>query len=119
MQPSQAQYVLFELKDLLMTSVKCEPYQQPSTSPRDGSLACRYTAELVSMLDPAWTVVLGLLDGDTHTWNERLTDGAFGDLTDDQFGRPRVQLLPALPPEYVAHRWTDSGPTPYRTRATY
>jgi hypothetical protein len=77
---------------------------------------CRYTAELVALLDPGWVPVLGLVDGSTHVWNER-ANGTFCDLTGDQFGRPAVQLRLGRPPAYVPHRWTDTDPAAYRVRA--
>jgi hypothetical protein len=76
---------------------------------------CRYTAEFLHLLDPAWSVVLGLVDGETHTWNER--PRAFCDLTADQFGLPPVQIGPARPCGYVEHRWTASPPDRFRDRA--
>ncbi|TQM01709.1 hypothetical protein [Pseudonocardia kunmingensis] len=79
---------------------------------------CRYTAELVTMLDPGWVTVLGLVDGDTHAWNERRGDGSFCDLTGDQFARPAVQLRVGRPLGYVEHRWTGSSPAVFRSRAT-
>ncbi|MHA6631509.1 hypothetical protein ACU61A_39245 [Pseudonocardia sichuanensis] len=79
---------------------------------------CRYTAELVALLDPDWVIVLGLVDGGTHAWNERRADGWFCDLTGDQFGRPAVQLRVGRPPGYVENLWTDSSPEPFRYRAT-
>jgi hypothetical protein len=83
---------------------------------------CRYTAELVTMLDPRWRVVLGLVDGHTHAWNERVPTTAARsplvlDLTADQFARPPVLLTDHRPPGYVPHLWTTSDAGPYRARA--
>lgn len=77
---------------------------------------CRYTAETVFLLDPTRLVVLGLVDGETHAWNER-PDGEFCDLTGDQFGRPPVQVGPHRPTGYHLHKWTDSPPDRFRARA--
>lgn len=77
---------------------------------------CRYTAELVALLDPGWIPVLGLVNGSTHVWNER-ADGMFCDLTGDQLGRATVQLRLGRPPGYVPHRWTDTDSVAYRVRA--
>lgn len=52
---------------------------------------CRYTAELVALIDCRWGVVSGEVDGcGTHVWNER--DGWILDLTADQFGHTPVHL---------------------------
>ncbi len=77
---------------------------------------CRYTAELLALIDPRWVPVLGLVDGQTHVWNECVGEG-FCDLTADQFGRPAVQLCRTPPQGYVRHRWTGSGPGAFRARA--
>ena len=79
---------------------------------------CRYTAELVALLDPGWVTVLGRVDGATHAWNECRAEGLFCDLTGDQFARPAVQLRVGRPPGYVEHHWTDSDPAAFQYRAT-
>lgn len=88
-----------------------EPVPDPPST-----FMCRYTAELVALVDPAWHVVLGVVDGHTHAWNETMS-GEFLDLTGDQFGYPAVQHMPTRPHSYAWHLWTRASSAPFRRRA--